>query len=63
MPKGHSLSINDCFLGKKRTSMYVSRGKGDHVYIQTGHNDLFFPLQSFFRKTQRKTGPKSARKY
>ena len=50
MPRGHSLSIYARFSGKKRTSMYISREKGDHYYIQTRHNDLFFPLQSFFSK-------------
>ena len=45
MPKGHSLSIYACFLGKKKTSLYISREKGDHYYIQHGaHNDLFLPL-------------------
>ena len=45
MPKGHLLSIYVCFLGKKGTSLYISREKGDHYYIQHGaHNDLFFPL-------------------
>ena len=51
MPKGHSLSIYVSLLGKKRTSLYISREKGDFYYIQTRHNDLFFPLQSFSRKT------------
>ena len=46
MPRGHSLSIYSCFSGKKRTSVYISREKGDHFYIQTRHNDLFTPLQS-----------------
>ena len=32
MPKGHSLSIYASFLGKKRTSLYISR-EGDHYYI------------------------------
>jgi len=52
MPRGHSLSIYARFSCKKRTSMYmyISREKGDHYYIQTRHNDLFFPLQSFSRK-------------
>ena len=60
MPRWHSLSIYTGFLGKMRTSMIVYRQKGDHYYIQTRHNDLFFPLQSFSRKTWRKSGPKSA---
>ena len=33
MPKGHSLSINDRFSGKKRTSMYVSREKGLYIHF------------------------------
>ena len=37
--------------------------KGDHYYIQTRHKDLFFPLQSYSKKTLRKNVPKSARKY
>ena len=41
MPRGHSLSIYARFSGKKRTSLYISREKGDHYYIQTRHNDLF----------------------
>ena len=63
MPRGHSLSIYARFSGKKRTSLYISREKGDHYYIQTRHNDLFFPLKSFSRKTKKKIGPKSPRKY
>ena len=35
------------FSGKKKTSMYISRDKGDHHYIQTQHND-FFPITIFF---------------
>ena len=41
------LPIYARFSGKKRTSLYLSREKGDHYYIQTRHNDLFSPLQSF----------------
>ena len=37
--------------------------KGDHYYIQTRHKDLFFPLQSYCKKTLRKNVPKSAPKY
>ena len=50
MPRGHLLSIYARFSDKKRTSMYISREKGDHYYIQTRHNDLFFPFQSPLRK-------------
>ena len=48
MPRGQSLSIYARFSGKKRTSLYISREKGDHYYIQTRHDDLFFPLPSFY---------------
>ena len=41
MPRGYSLSIYARFLGKKRTSLFISREKGNHHYIQTQHNDLF----------------------
>ena len=51
MPREHSLSIYAHFSGKKRTLLYISREKEAHNYIQTRHNDLFFPLQSFSRKT------------
>ena len=43
MPRGHSLSIYVRFSGKKRTSLYISREKGNHDYIQIRHSDLFFP--------------------
>ena len=48
MPRGHSLSIYARFSGKKRTSMYISREKGDRYYIQTRHNDLFFSHWNLF---------------
>ena len=49
MPRGRSrsLSIYARFSGKKRTSLYIFRVKGDHCYIQTRHND-FFPITIFF---------------
>ena len=53
-PGGHSLGIYARFSGKKRTSIYISWEKGDHYYIQTRHNNLFFRLQSFSRKTLKK---------
>ena len=66
-PKGHSLSIYGCFLGKKRTSLYISRENGDRSLLHPTRRAQrsFFPirLQSFSRKTWRKIGPKSARKY
>ena len=51
MPRGHSLGIYACFSGKKGIPMYISGEKGDLHYIQTRHNDLFFPLQSFSWET------------
>ena len=48
MLKGLSLSIYARFSGKKRTSLYISREKEDHYYIQTRHNDLFFFDTMFF---------------
>ena len=54
MPKGHSLSIYALFSGKKSTLLYISREKGSHYYIQTWHNNLFFPLQSFVGKRKEK---------
>ena len=61
MPRGQSLSTYASFSGKKRTTMYISLKKGDHYLIQTRHNDLFFPLQSFSRKLKEKLARKSAR--
>jgi len=51
--RGHSLSIYARFSGKKRTSMYISREKGDHYYIQTRHNDLFSHYNLFLGKLQK----------
>ena len=48
IPRGHSLSIYARFSGKKRTSRYSSREKGEHDYIQTRHKDLFFSITIFF---------------
>ena len=59
MPRGHSLSIYASFSDKKRTSKYISRQKGDHYYIQRRHNDLFFSLQSFSKKTLKKMAGKA----
>ena len=46
-------------LGQKRTSIYISREKGDHYCIQTGHDDLFFPLQFFLLKLKEKLARKA----
>ena len=62
MPRGHLLSIYARFSGKKRTSMYISREKGDHYYIQTRRNDRFSHNNLFLGKLK-KIGSKSPRKY
>ena len=58
---GGPRSVLTCafLIGKKRTSLCIPWEKGDNYYSQTQHNGLFFPLQSFSRKTSRKIGPKS----
>ena len=40
MPRGHSLSIYTLFLGKKRTSMYISREKA--IIITSKHGTTIF---------------------
>ena len=51
--RGHSLSIYARFSGKKRTSMCISREKGDHYYIQTRQNDLFSHYNLFLGKLKK----------
>ena len=58
-PGGHSLSIYARFSGKKRTSLYISREKGDHYYIQTRHNDLFSHYNLFLGKLKEKLARKA----
>ena len=53
MPRGHSPSIYGRFSGKQRTSLYFSREKGNHYYIQTRHNDLFFRYNLFLGNLQK----------
>ena len=50
-PGGTRLVFTCVSRAKKRTSLYISREKGDYYYIQTRHNDLSFPLQSYSGKT------------
>ena len=54
MSRGHSLSINVHFSSKNRTSLYISREKGDDYYIQTRHNDLFSYYNLFLGKLKEK---------
>ena len=53
-PGGHSLSFYMRFLGKKRTSLYISWEKGDYYYIQTWLNDLFYHYNLFLGKLKEK---------
>ena len=67
MPRGHLLSIYTQFSGRKRTSLYISRKKGDHYYIQTRQNDLFSHYNLFLGKLKEnlalKAGVNSERTY
>ena len=57
--RGHVLSTCVNFLGKKRTSVYISREKGDHHYIQTWHNDFFGYYNLFLEKLKEKLALKA----
>ena len=59
MPSGHSLSIHARFSSKKRTSLYISREKGDHYYIQTQDNDRFSYYNPFLGKLYEKVARKA----
>ena len=59
MPRGHLLSIYTQFSGRKRTSLYISRKKGDHYYIQTRQNDLFSHYNLFLGKLKEKLALKA----
>ena len=59
-PGGTRSVFMRAFLGKKRTSLYIFREKGDRYYIQTRYNDIFFfPLKSFSRKTLQRLARKA----
>ena len=47
------------FWGKKRTSLYISREKDDHYYIQSRRNDLFSHYNLSLRKLQEKLARKA----
>ena len=49
-PGGTRTVFTFAFGAKENFNVYFS-GKSDHYYIQTRHNDLFFPIQSFSTKT------------
>ena len=59
MPRGHLLSIYTRFSGKKRTSLHISREKGDHYYIQTRQKDLFSHYNLFLGKLKEKLARKA----
>ena len=59
MLKGHSLTIYARFSGKKRTSIYISRERGDDYYIQTTHNDFFSHYNLFLGKLKEKLARKA----
>ena len=42
---------------KKRTSLYISRKKGEHYYIQTQYNNIFYDL--FLGKLNKKLARKA----
>ena len=52
-------SVNARFSSKKRTSLCISREKGDHYYIQTRHNDLFSHYNLFLGKHKEKLARKA----
>ena len=56
-PGGTRSVFTRAFSGKKRSSLCISREKGDHYYIHFSHYNLFL------EKSLKKIGPKSARKY
>ena len=47
-PGGTHSVFTSAFRAKKKTSVYISREKGDRYYIRTQHNDLFFPFNTTF---------------
>ena len=49
-PGGTRSVFTRAFRTKENFNVYFP-AKGDYYYIQTRHNDLSFPLQSFSRKT------------
>ena len=65
-PEDTRLVFTRAFRAKKRTSLYISREKGDHYYIQTRHNELFsynLLLGTLKEKLARKTRVNTERVY
>ena len=44
---------------KKRTSLYISRKKGEHYYIQTQYNNIFSHYDLFLGKLNEKLARKA----
>ena len=67
MPRGHSLSIYARFSGKKRTSLYISREKGDHCYLNKAQRSFLlitiFYLGELYKKLARKVHVNTERVY
>ena len=58
---GVSLSIFVRFSGQKENLNIYFSGKGDHYYIQTRHNDLFFAITMYFLGQLKKKLARKAR--
>ena len=61
-PAGTRSVITRAFRAKRELHCIFLEKKAIIITSKHGHNYLFFPLQSFSRKTQRKIGPKRGRK-
>ena len=61
-PRGTRSVFMQAFWAKK-TSLFFLGKKEIIITPQTWHNDLFFSLQSFSGKTQRKIGPTGGYEY
>ena len=59
MPRGALAHYLRGLFGKNRTSMHISREKGDRYYIQRRHNDLFFSLHFFLGKLKERLARKA----
>ena len=59
LPKGHSLSINAHFSGKKTTSLYISLEKGNLITSKHGTTIFFSHCNLFLGKLKEKIAPKA----
>ena len=51
-PGGTRSVFTRAFRARRELDCVFLGQKGNHYYIQTRHNDLFFPLKSFYRKSE-----------